>query len=184
MLISLDALRGDRARRPGLAGALDDARAAPRPERASPVADAGADAVVDAIKAAFPQAGWEVRTRRNVSPEFSRNLERFTQFLTLVGLTALVVGGVGVANAVRATVERKRPSLAILKALGAPAASVFADQPGAGPGRGGLGIAAGLVVGAALPFVVAGAVRHRDPVSAGALDLSRASSRRARSTAC
>ena len=29
-----------------------------------------------------------------------RNIERFTQFLTLVGLTALLVGGVGVANAV------------------------------------------------------------------------------------
>ncbi len=45
-----------------------------------------------------------------------------TQFLTLVGLTALLVGGVGVANAVRAFVERKRASIATLKSLGPPGA--------------------------------------------------------------
>ena len=63
--------------------------------------------VADA-KRAFPDAGWEVRTRDNVSPQFSKNLARFTEFLTLVGLTALIVGGVGVANAVSVFVERKR----------------------------------------------------------------------------
>ena len=54
-----------------------------------------------ARSANFPQAGWEVRTRANASPALERNIERFTQFLTLVGLTALLVGGVGVANAVK-----------------------------------------------------------------------------------
>ena len=39
--------------------------------------------------------------RTNASPALERNVERFTQFLTLVGLTALLVGGVGVANAVK-----------------------------------------------------------------------------------
>ncbi len=48
----------------------------------------------------FPDAGWEIRTRSNASPQLERSVERFTQFLTLVGLTALLVGGVGVANAV------------------------------------------------------------------------------------
>ncbi|MBN9252426.1 MAG: ABC transporter permease, partial [Mesorhizobium sp.] len=47
-------------------------------------------------RAAFPQAGWSVRTRTNAAPGLSSNIERFSQFLTLVGLTALVVGGVGV----------------------------------------------------------------------------------------
>ena len=49
----------------------------------------------------LPDAGWEVRSRNNASPALERNVERFTQFLTLVGLTALLVGGVGVANAVK-----------------------------------------------------------------------------------
>jgi putative ABC transport system permease protein len=50
--------------------------------------------------AAFPQAGFEIRTRMTTPRRAQRNLERFSQFLTLVGLTALLVGGVGVANAV------------------------------------------------------------------------------------
>ena len=72
----------------------------------------------------LPEAGWNIRTRLNADPRFARNIERFTQFLTLVGLTALLVGGVGVANAVRGFVDRKRASIATLKSLGAPGGQV------------------------------------------------------------
>ena len=74
----------------------------------------------------FPQAGWEARARSNVSPDFSRDLDRFGEFLALVGLISLVVGGVGVANAAQGFVERKRATLAILKALGASGGAVVA----------------------------------------------------------
>jgi len=37
---------------------------------------------VDAAGAAFPQAGWDIRKRDAVSPQFTRNLERFSQLLT------------------------------------------------------------------------------------------------------
>ena len=56
----------------------------------------------------------------------SRNLERFGEFLALVGLISLVVGGVGVANAAQGFVERKRATLAILKSLGASGGAVVA----------------------------------------------------------
>ena len=46
-------------------------------------------------------AGWEVRSRANASPALAANVDRFTQYLTVVGLTALLIGGVGVANAVK-----------------------------------------------------------------------------------
>ena len=68
----------------------------------------------------------------NADPRFARNIERFTQFLTLVGLTALLVGGVGVANAVRGFVDRKRASIATLKCLGAPGGQVVVALPRAG----------------------------------------------------
>src|SRR4051794_27052348 len=58
--------------------------------------DRVANAVVAASEKRLPDAGWEVRTRANASPALGRNIERFTQYLTLVGLTALLVGGVGV----------------------------------------------------------------------------------------
>ena len=123
----------------------------------TPVPNATLDRFVADTKAAFPDAGWDVRTRNNVSPEFDRNLARFTQFLTLVGLTALIVGGVGVANAVQATVDRKRGTLAILKALGATGGTVFAISLVEVLAVAALGVFGGLVIGAALPYgVVAG----------------------------
>lgn len=83
------------------------------------------EAIGAQAKERFPDAGWQIRSRENASPQLSRNIDRFTQFLTLVGLTTLVVGGVGVGNAVRAFVDRRRPDLATLKALGASGGYVF-----------------------------------------------------------
>ena len=59
-------------------------------------------------RAQLPEAGWEIRSRSNASPQLERNVERFTQFLTIVGLTALLVGGVGVGNAVKSHLDRRR----------------------------------------------------------------------------
>ncbi|MDC9810637.1 ABC transporter permease [Rhizobium binxianense] len=69
----------------------------------------------------FPSAGWAIRTSDRAAPSLTENITRFSQFLTLVGLTALIVGGVGVANAVRAFLDAKRTTIATFKCLGAPA---------------------------------------------------------------
>ncbi len=82
------------------------------------------DPVEARVRQAAPEAGWQVRSRANADPRFAQSIERFTQFLTLVGLTALIVGGVGVANAVHAFVERKSGSIATLKSIGAPGSTV------------------------------------------------------------
>lgn len=124
--------------------------------------DVGDEAVKDFTKAAgaaFPQAGWETRTRDAVSPQFSRNLERFTQMLTLVALTALVAGGAGVANAVQAFVERKRMQFAVLKALGATGSRVFAIALAQVMAAAAFAILLGLAVGALIPWASAGALR-------------------------
>src|SRR5262249_7505238 len=63
--------------------------------------EAAMQAVTAAAHAQLPEAGWDIRTRSKASPQLERNVERFTQFLTIVGLTALLVGGVGVGNAVK-----------------------------------------------------------------------------------
>ena len=127
-------------------------------EAGQPAPASAVHALVEEAARAFPDAGWEVRTRENVSPMFSRDLQRFTQFLTLVGLTALIIGGAGVANAVRGFVERKRPSIATLKSLGATGTTVFALMLGEVMACALLGIAIGLVVGVALPFAAAWAL--------------------------
>jgi len=74
-----------------------------------------------------------IRGRTNATPApLERNVDHFTQFLTLVGLAALLVGGVGVANAVKSHIDRKRDVIATLKALGASGGRVFRDLPLAG----------------------------------------------------
>ncbi|MGH6684546.1 MAG: ABC transporter permease, partial [Pseudolabrys sp.] len=88
--------------------------------------DAAAKALTALARAQFPEAGWDIRNRSNASPQLERNVERFTQFLTLVGLTALLVGGVGVGNAIKGHLDRRREIIATLKALGAGGSRVFA----------------------------------------------------------
>ena len=155
VLVSLDALAATGLVQPGSLVRWTYRVLLPGPAPGVPATDAAVDTLAKDAKRAFPDAGWEARTRTSVSPQFSRNLERFTQFLTLVGLTALVVGGVGVANAVTGFVERRRPTIATLKALGATGSFVFALMLAEVMAIACLGMAIGLVVGAALPFGVA-----------------------------
>jgi putative ABC transport system permease protein len=112
----------------------------------------------------LPEAGWNIRTRLNADPRFARNIERFTQFLTLVGLTALLVGGVGVANAVRGFVDRKRASIATFKSLGAPGGQVVLLYLTQVMLIALLGIGIGLAFGAVLPFVINGLFGHLLPI--------------------
>lgn len=116
--------------------------------------DGAVEAVTAAARTQLPDAGWEIRTRTNASPELGRNVERFTQFLTLVGLTALLVGGVGVANAVKGHLERKRDVIATLKSLGATGGEVFTLYLAQVVILALIGSAIGIVIGGALPFVV------------------------------
>jgi putative ABC transport system permease protein len=114
------------------------------------------DAAVAAATAQLPDAGWQIRSRTNASPALERNVERFTQFLTLVGLTALLVGGVGVANAVKSHIDRKRDVMATLKALGATGGYVFAIYLAQVFLLSSVGAAIGVALGAILPFAIAG----------------------------
>ncbi|MEW9836120.1 ABC transporter permease [Mesorhizobium marinum] len=116
--------------------------------------------------AAFPEAGWSIRTRLNAAPALSANIDRFSQFLTLVGLTALVVGGVGVANAVRAYLDGKRGVIATFKSLGASGGFVFVVYLSQILLIAGLGILAGLVLGALMPFAAQAALASFIPVPA------------------
>ncbi len=115
---------------------------------------ASVSSVVATAATEFPDAGWDVRTRTNASPSLEQDVERFTQYLTLVGLTALLVGGVGVANAVKNHLDRKRTVIATLKAVGATGGRVFAIYLIEVIGLAGLGALPGLLIGAALPFLI------------------------------
>ncbi len=120
----------------------------------SDASDAAAKAVTEQANKELPQAGWDIRNRTNASPQLERNVDRFTQFLTIVGLTALLVGGVGVGNAVKSHLDRRRETIATMKALGASGGSVFAIYLTQVLLLALIGGAIGAVLGAILPFAV------------------------------
>lgn len=119
--------------------------------------DAAIRDVTAQARTELPEAGWEIRSRSNASPRLERNVERFTQFLTIVGLTALLVGGVGVGNAVKSNIDRRLATIATLKAVGASGRRIFAIYFTQVVILALIGGAIGTVIGAALPFAVVGA---------------------------
>lgn len=130
--------------------------------------DEAVAAFVEDAEAAFPQAGWRTASRSNASPRLSRSIERFAQFLTLVGLTALVVGGVGVANAVGTFVAERRRSVATLKCLGAAPRTVFMIYLCQVMLVASIGVGVGLLIGAAMPLIARLALADILPVRTAA----------------
>ncbi|WP_417771717.1 ABC transporter permease [Stappia sp.] len=114
----------------------------------------------------FPLAGWRIQSRAEAAPGLQRNIGRLAQFLTLVGLTALVVGGVGVANAVRSYLDAKRPVVATLRCVGADGAFVFRVYLIQILLLALAGIVIGLAIGALIPFAAAGALATILPIHA------------------
>lgn len=103
----------------------------------------------------FDGAGARWRDRTRAEPAIQRFVERLGSFLVLVGLAGLAVGGVGVSSAVRAYLDGKTPVIATLKTLGATGGTIFRIYFLQIAALTGLGIAAGLALGAAVPPLVA-----------------------------
>lgn len=103
------------------------------------------------LDARFPDTAWRVRDRSNASPAAERFIDGTQIFLTLVGLTALLVGGVGVGNAVGNYLAGRMETIATLKCIGASGATIFGIYLIQILAMAAIGIAIGLVLGAAGP---------------------------------
>lgn len=111
----------------------------------------------------LPEAGFTITDRRDPAPQVTRTLERLRQFLTLIGLTALCVGGVGVANAVTTFVDRRRRTIATFKSVGASNRRVFRIFLTQILVMAGLGILAGVITGIAIPWLIDALYGHLLP---------------------
>ncbi|MXO64926.1 ABC transporter permease [Altericroceibacterium endophyticum] len=83
-----------------------------------------ADAVQQAIEQRFPDAGFDIRTAARASPGADRFVSRMGEFLILVGLSALVIAGIGIGGGVASYLDAKRNSIATLKILGATSGDI------------------------------------------------------------
>jgi putative ABC transport system permease protein len=117
-------------------------------------ASADPKAFKTAATTAFPDSGWDIRDRSDAAPGIRGFVQQVTMFLTLVGLTALAVGGVGAGQAVSAFLDRKRAEIAIFKSLGADGALIFLVFFLQVMAIATVAVVVGLVLGAALPFAV------------------------------
>ncbi len=128
----------------------------------------GADVVgwVERLRAALPDAGWRIRDHRNGAPNLQQFVQRMTLFLTLVGLSALLVGGVGVGNAVHGYLDGKTATIATLKCLGAPGGFIFQVYLVQVGLLAAVGILVGLALGAGTPMAAVAVFADILPVPA------------------
>ncbi|MBI0536768.1 FtsX-like permease family protein [Roseomonas sp. KE2513] len=112
----------------------------------------------------FADGGWRVRDASQGQPGVNRFLDQAASFLVLAGLTALLVGGIGVATGVRSWLEQRARTIATLRCLGAPAGAIFATYLIQVAGLAILGTVIGLVAGYALTGLAAIALAGMLPV--------------------
>ncbi len=124
-------------------------------------------AAEDALTKRFPTAGFNMRTRDRASPGADRFVRQMSDFLTLVGLAALVIAGIGIAGGVSSYLDQRRSSIATLKVLGATSGDIvriYAMQIGVAALAGSL---AGLAAGVLVTPLLASALQGLLPVDSG-----------------
>src|SRR3546814_554732 len=126
-----------------------------------------AHALRERLERRYATAGWEFKDRDRAAPGANRFFERMGQFLSLIGLTALVIAGIGVSNGVSSYLALKRNGIATLKVLGATSADIeriYLLQTGA---IAAVAIGCGLAAGALLPFAIVAVAGDMLPVQPG-----------------
>ncbi len=121
-------------------------------------------AAIAAIHHAFPDQGWRIRDPHDAAPGVTRFIDQTSLFMTLVGLTSLLVGGIGVANGISAWLDARARTIAMLRCLGGSSALVLAvcliQVLALALG----GIVMGLVAGSLAPLALARWLRDVLPV--------------------
>src|SRR6202012_5637148 len=82
--------------------------------------------LANGLRNVFRDQHWHIREPSEAAPAVSRFIDQTSLFLTLVGLTSLLVGGIGVGNGVRTWLDARARTIATLRCLGASSALVLA----------------------------------------------------------
>jgi putative ABC transport system permease protein len=130
-------------------------------------AGADAESVRERLEASHASDGWALRDHGRAAPGTERFMNRLGQFLALIGLTALVVAGIGVGNGVASYLAHKRPGIATLKVLGAASADIQRIYLLQIASVAGAAILIGLIVGALLPAALGALAGDMLPVKPG-----------------
>lgn len=100
------------------------------------------------------QAGARLRTAGRNEERLSNTIDQLSDFLALVGLVALLLGGIGVASGVHAFVMRKIDTVAVLRCVGATSRQVLAIYVAQAAAMGFIGAAAGALIGVGMQMLL------------------------------
>ena len=113
----------------------------------------------------FPEGGWRATGRDEAGAGTRRFVDRLGQMLLLVALSALAIGGLGMSSATAAFAASRRPTIAILKLIGASRSTVNAMLLAEIGLIAGLAIVVGLAAGALAPAAVGTLTQSLLPVA-------------------
>lgn len=119
------------------------------------------------VEQKMPSAGFTSVDRYNPSPQITRTLERLRQFLILIGLASLLVGGVGIANAVATFIDKRVKVIATMRSVGASGTQIIGIFLVQILLMSAIGIAIGLLLGIAVPPLIENAYGDLLPIRAG-----------------
>jgi putative ABC transport system permease protein len=123
-----------------------------------------AESWVDPLRAAFDTAGIRARTVTQRENSLTEAIDQLADFLGIVGIIALLLGGVGVASGVNAWVARKIDIVAVLRCVGATSRQVMLIYATQAALMGFVGAAVGAALGIGIQFALPGLIRDYLPV--------------------
>lgn len=126
------------------------------------------------LRARLTQEQVRIRTVQQAENNLTESVAQLTQFLGIVGLVALLLGGIGVASGVHAFVQRKVDTVAVLRTLGATGWQVLAVYVVQAAAMGLIGAAGGAVLGVAIQFLIPRTVGDFLPVNVDVVLVPRA----------
>lgn len=129
----------------------------PKPRNGAPISDEAVAKLKERLEKLLPEA--QVIDYRETNPALTEGLDRATSLLSLMSLVALVLGAVGVAMAMRAHLQQRLDTIAIMKSLGARSGQIIKiyllQTLMLGLLGGVLGVALGAGVQLAFPYLLA-----------------------------
>jgi putative ABC transport system permease protein len=129
----------------------------PKPQSGAPISDKAVADLKTRLEKLLPEA--QIIDYRETNPALTQGLDRATSLLSLMSLVALVLGAIGVAMAMRAHLQQRLDTIAIMKSLGARSGQVIKiyllQTLLLGAAGGMLGVALGVGVQLSFPYLLA-----------------------------
>jgi putative ABC transport system permease protein len=129
----------------------------PKPQNGAPISDKAVADLKTRLEKLLPEA--QIIDYRETNPALTQGLDRATSLLSLMSLVALVLGAIGVAMAMRAHLQQRLDTIAIMKSLGARSGQIIKiyllQTLLLGAAGGVLGVALGVGVQLSFPYLLA-----------------------------